>query len=219
MIGACFISSKRLTAGVVLVAAELVLKALKHVWGSLEPLHVPMAVMGGLALAAWRHVRATRDVDLLIGVSQEHLESLLSTLTSAGLRPKHQPPWMSVGSLQILQLLYEPPGAYLELQVDLLLAQSEYHRQALARRIPTRLAALDFDLYVLACEDLILHKLLAGRLLDRADAAMLLRANRADLNVEYLLGWTTTLSLGAELAQVWDEAFPGEAMPETGGSP
>jgi hypothetical protein len=24
------------------------------------------------------------------------------------------------------------------------------------------------------------------------------------------LGWTTTLSLGAELAQVWEEAFPKE---------
>jgi hypothetical protein len=200
------------------VAAEVVLKALKHVWVSLEPLHAPMAVMGGLALAAWRHVRATRDVDLLIGVSEEDREPLLLTLTSAGLRPKHQPPWTSLGSLEILQLLYEPPGAYLDLQVDLLLAQSEYHRQALARRMPTRLASLDLDLYVLACEDLVLHKLLAGRLLDRVDAAMLLRANRADLDLEYLLGWATTLSLGAELAQVWDEAFSGEAMPETGGS-
>jgi len=174
-----------------------------------------MAVMGGLALAAWRHVRATRDVDLLIGIAEEDLEPLLSTATSAGLRPKHQPPLISIGSLQILQLLYEPPGAYLDLQVDLLLAQSEYHRQALARRVPTRLSALDIDLYVLACDDLILHKLLAGRLIDRADAAMLLRANRADLNLDYLLGWTTKLSLGAELAQVWEDAFPGEAMPAT----
>ncbi len=164
-----------------------------------------MAVMGGLALAAWRHVRATRDVDLLIGVSEEDLEPLLSALTSAGLSPKHQPPLISVGSLQILQLLYEPPGAYLDLQVDLLLAQSEYHKQALARRMPTRLAALDLDFSVLACEDLILHKLWAGCLLDRADAAMLLRANRPDLNLEDLLGWTTTLSLGAELAQVWED--------------
>jgi len=200
------------------LAADAVLKALKHVWVSLEPVNKPMAVMGGLALAAWRHVRATRDVDLLIGVSEEDLEPLFSTLTSAGLRPKHQPPLISVGSLQILQLLYEPAGAFLDLQVDLLLAQSEYHRQALARRVPTRLSALDLDLYVLACEDLILHKLLAGRLLDLADAAMLVRANRAYLDLEYLLGWTRTLSLGADLAQAWEEAFPGEAMPETSGS-
>ena len=85
----------------------------------------------------------------------------------------------------------------------------------------SRLAILDLDLYVLAFEDLILHKLLAGCLLDRADAAMLLRANRADLNFDYLLGWTATLSLGAELAQCWEEAFLGDAMPQTSarGSP
>jgi hypothetical protein len=111
MIGPCFISSKSLTAGAILVAAEGVLKALKHVWVSLEPLHAPMAVMGGLARAAWRHVRATRDVDLLIGVSEEDLKPLLSTLISAGLRPKYQPAVTFLGSMQILQLLYEPPGS------------------------------------------------------------------------------------------------------------
>jgi hypothetical protein len=123
-----------------------------------------------------------------------------------------------VGSLQILQLLYEPPGAYVDLQVDLLLAQSEYHREALARRVPARLATLDLVTHFLTCDDLILHKLLAGRLVDQADAAMLLRANRADLNLEYLLRWTTTLSLRAELAEVWAEAFAGEKAPETGAS-
>jgi hypothetical protein len=199
------------------VAAEVLLKALNHVWVSLEPLNAPLAVMGGLALAVWGHVRATHDVGLLIGVAEEDLESLLRTLTAAGLRTKRQPPVMTLGSLQIVQLLYEPPGAYMDLQVDLLLAQSEYHRHALARRVPTRLSALDLDLNVLSCEDLIVHKLLAGRLLDRADAAMLLRANRPDLDLEYLVACTNQLSLGSELAEVWVEAFPGEPLPATGG--
>ena len=44
--------------------SELLFKVLKHVWSHLEPLRLPMAVMGGLALSAWRHVRATRDVDV-----------------------------------------------------------------------------------------------------------------------------------------------------------
>jgi hypothetical protein len=94
------------------------------------------------------------------------------------------------------------------------LAQSEYHRQALAPRVPTRLENLNLDLYVLACEDLIVHKLLAGRIVDRADAVMLLRANRANLDLDHLVSCTTSLSLGAELAQVWEEAFPGEPIPD-----
>src|SRR5437879_1135799 len=48
--------------------ANLVLGALQHVWRTLEPFDHPMAVMGGLALATWQHLRATRDVDVLIVV-------------------------------------------------------------------------------------------------------------------------------------------------------
>lgn len=139
---------------------------------------------------------------------------MLGNLASAGLRPKHQPPVISLGSLQIVQLLYESPGAFIDLQVDLLLAQSEYHRHAPERRVSTRLLAVDLDVYVLACEDLILHKLLAGRLIDRADAAVLMRANRANLDLGYLVRWTTELCLEKELDEVLREAFPGGPPPE-----
>ncbi len=199
------------------MAAEALLKALKHVWLTLEPLNAPMALMGGLALAAWSYVRATRDVDLLIGASEAEFDVIVSTLTSAGFRLKHDPAKRALGSLQILQFLYEPHESYVDLQVDLLLGQSAYHRAALARRVPTRLSALELDVFVLACEDLILHKLQAGRLLDRADAAMLVRVNRSSLDLGYLLGWTKRLSLDGEFAQIWEEAFPDEPSPLTGG--
>jgi len=37
------------------------------------------------------------------------------------------------------------------------------------------LPGLDIPIAILNCEDVILHKLIAGRIIDRADAAMLLR--------------------------------------------
>jgi hypothetical protein len=48
------------------MASRVVLAALKHVWATLEPTGCPRALMGGLALSFWRHVRSTQDVDLLI---------------------------------------------------------------------------------------------------------------------------------------------------------
>jgi len=120
---------------------------------------------------------------------------------------------LPLGSFQLIQFLYEPEGAYMDLQIDLLLADSDYHREALARRVSIQLANLDVQIAILACEDLIVHKLLAGRIIDRADAAALLRANRAALDLAYLLRWTKALSLGKNLAEVWDEAFPGERPP------
>lgn len=58
-----------------------------------------------------------------------------------------------------------------------------------------------------------LHKLLAGRILDRVDAAALLRANRSLLDFDYLMRWSGRLSLTAVLAEVWNDAFPTEPFP------
>src|SRR2546430_6373430 len=115
--------------------ADLLLEALARAWNALERLALPMALMGGLAVAAWKHVRATRDIDLLVGVQTSDPSALLRQLAGTELRPKRDPAVMQLGQLRILQLLCEPPGSSLEVQVDLLLADSLYHRQALDRRV------------------------------------------------------------------------------------
>ena len=101
----------------------------------------------------------------------------------------------------------------MELQVDLLLAKSDYHEGALRRQVSMRLPDLDVEIGVLACEDLILHKLLAGRIIDRADVAALLRANRKSLDLDYLRQWIKSLDVAAGFNEAWNEALPGEPLP------
>jgi hypothetical protein len=193
-----------------MLAHEVIL-ALKHVWTALESLNVPMAVMGGVALSAWKHPRATQDVDLLIGLEDKDHDFILQKLAAARFRVKRQPPILTLGRLRIVQLLYEPPGTFLDLQIDLLLADCEYQKEALGRRILVHLPDLDIPIAVLSCEDLILHKVLAGRIVDRADAAKLLRVNRVSLDVDYLRHWSKKLNLSKDLREIWEEAFPGES--------
>lgn len=193
--------------------AEAVLKALRHVWLTLKSLHVPAAVMGGMGMAAWKHVRATRDIDLLASIHGGDTDRLLRDLRAARIHPKCDPPVTSIGQLQIIQLLYEPPETFVDIQIDLLVAESAYHEAALQRRVSTRLPDLDIEIAVLACEDLIIHKLLASRIIDRADAAYLLRANRESLDLGYLLPWAKDLDVLSGLAEAWNEAFLGEPLP------
>jgi hypothetical protein len=197
----------------VVMNPDAVVRTLRHVWLTLQPLNVPMAVLGGIAMATWKCVRATRDVDLLLSAGDHEVTHIVGTLRAANIRPKQDPPARTLGELDVLQLLYEPPESFVDLQIDLLLAKSPYHLQALNRRIPMRLPDLDIEISVLACEDLILHKLIAGRLIDRVDAAGLLRANRGSLDLDYLAGWTRRLGLVGELGDVWSEAFPEEPPP------
>jgi hypothetical protein len=139
------------------------MRAREHVWQTLAPLGRPMAVMGGIALSAWKHIRATQDVHLLVAMSEADAPTVLATLQAAKINPKREPPLVTLGETQFLQLQYEPSGTFLLLQVDLLFANSEFSRSALARRNRVTLPELAVD--VVSCEDLIIYKILAGRIL------------------------------------------------------
>jgi Nucleotidyl transferase AbiEii toxin, Type IV TA system len=193
------------------VAASAVTDALNHVWAALEPFKLPMALMGGLAAAVWKHPRNTRDVDLLVDVRDLSPDELVEALKRAGMRPKREPAVLPVGDQRIIQLLYQPPGTFLDIQVDLLLADSAYQQEALTRARPAKLDD-EHQIAVLSCEDLIVHKLLAGRIVDRADVAALLRANRAILDQTYLNGWLAQLKLLADFETIWQETFPSETL-------
>jgi hypothetical protein len=174
-----------------------------------------MAVMGGISLAAWNYIRATRDVDLLIALARPEVDRVVNALCANGCRPKKSPPIVAVGSLTFIQLLYSPPDEFYDVQFDLLLAENELQKSAIARRVKRVVSGISQPIGVLNCDDLILFKLLAGRMIDRADAAMLLRENRDAINMDYLLGWVHRLQLNRELADIWREAFPGENPPGT----
>ncbi len=192
---------------------EAVLLTLRHAWMALEPLNLPMAVIGGVALSAWNHIRYTRDADLLIGVDQAGLDDIYAAMGKAGFWPRHSPPVLQIDDQKLIQLKYTPPERTMPFQVDLLFAGSEYQRTALDRRVEQEIPGLDHPVQVLRPDDLILFKLLAGRVIDRADAAMLLRENRPEIDMAYLSDWIRRLSLSDELAEIWREAFPDEPAP------
>jgi hypothetical protein len=172
-----------------------------------------MALMGGLALSLWKRSRFTQDVDLLVEIADEEVPDVVHRLAAVQIRPKRNPPVLTLGEHRLIQFVYEPPESFLCLQIDLLLAQSGYQKECLKRRVPARIPGVGTEIAVLSCEDLILHKVLAGRILDRVDAASLLRANRADLDIGHLTRWADKLNLRSELGEIWVEAFPGETLP------
>ena len=193
------------------MAASAVTDALNRVWAALEPLKLPMALMGGLAVAVWKHPRNTRDVDILVDVRDGNLDELVEAMKRAGMRSKRQPPVLLLGDQRIIQLLYPAPGTFLDIQVDVLLADSAYQKEALTRAKPVKLDG-EREIAVLSCEDVIIHKLLAGRIIDSADVAALLRANRAGLDLAYLNDWVGQLNLLRDLETIWHETFPSEPL-------
>ena len=194
--------------------AEAVVATLRQTWDILGELHVPAALMGGLALTHWGYVRATQDVDLLIALSGVRPTALLAKLAVAGYRAKRRDPLIRLDDAEFIQLFYVPKDEVIEVQIDLLLAEAPFHRQAVARRVTLPHSALGFQLDVVSCEDLIVLKLIAGRILDRVDAGELLKANRNAIDFNYLTGWVRQLNLSQPFAEAWHDVFPGsEPLP------
>jgi hypothetical protein len=140
----------------------------------------------------------------------------LARLAAAGYRSKRRDPLIRLEDAAFIQLFYEPPGAVLEIQIDLLLAESAFQRQAVERRVTLPASEMGFQADVVSCEDLILLKLIAGRILDRVDAGELMKANRDSLNLNYLQGWVAKLKLERAFAEAWADVFPGTTPPPPG---
>lgn len=139
-------------------------------------------------------------------------DDLARVLSSEGFAPRRVPLISQVGDHSFIQLMYTPKGRYEDIPVDLLMADSDFLRAALQRVVPTRLGTLECG--VVSCEDLILLKLQADRLIDRMDVRYLLEYNRPTLDFAYLLKWIGTLQLQKESSEWWGQAFPDEPAPE-----
>jgi len=190
------------------MAGEVVRNVLNFLVNALSPLPSPFALAGGMALAVWGYPRATRDVDLVIGVESNDFDAVFDELTSHGCRPKHRQPLVEVGAYHIAQFLYTPPDELYDVQFDLLLAESDLLKSALRRAESRELPGLDQPIRVLSCEDLILLKLTAGRLLDLSDVAMLIRENDSLLDSKYIDSWLAKLDLGEPYREARRSAFP-----------
>lgn len=53
------------------MVGEAAVQSPRHVWLELDRLGIPAAVAGGLALSAWKYVRATREIERTVEQQQE----------------------------------------------------------------------------------------------------------------------------------------------------
>ena len=198
------------------MATEGVLATLRAGWDALGSIDVPRAVIGGLALTAWKHARYTRDADVLVAIDERRIDDLVTALEASGFRPRHSPPLRIIDGQGIVQFTFQPADALMPSQFDVLLAAGDFLREAVERAVPWPLGGVGDAVRVVRPDDLVVIKLLAGRIIDRADAAMVLRENRDDIDLARLHREISRHELADDYRTIWSEAFPGESAPVVG---
>ena len=154
--------------------------ALGEIGALLDGLSVRWALAGGLAANRYRRSpRHTDDVDLLLADTGPGLDALESTLTAVGWSVNRADP-----EGDLLRARHSELG-----RVDLLIAGTPYQQEALRR------ALVDAETIpgagavpVLTAEDVIVHKLIAGRYRDLADIEEILESGTS-LQADYIERW------------------------------
>jgi len=171
---------------------------------ALRKLGFSPVLVGGLGIQAWGRIRQTKDVDLLIPSGAPDREKCFLAAEAEGLLRDPVRPVLTVSGTTILRLAYTDPRFGMTVQVDLLEADSGFLADVVRRSGSARLFGEEVRLP--RCEDLIVMKLLAGRPVDRADAADLLRINATGLDRGLLEKTASDLGMAEELRAASDEA-------------
>jgi predicted nucleotidyltransferase len=149
---------------------------------ALEERGIPYMVIGGQAVLVYGVPRLTQDIDVTLGAGPDRLSEILELAKALGWQVLVQDPEDFVRRTMVLPC----SDSESRLRIDLMFSHSEYERQALerVRRVPIGNAQVRFA----SLEDLVIHKIIAGRPRDLEDVRGILLKNPA-CQVEYVRHW------------------------------
>ncbi len=146
-------------------------EALRKVVAALDRLEVSHALIGGLAVAARGAIRATRDVDLIVGMPVQEAPFLVRSLIGLGFQATFHRGATEDPIAGVVRVVVSVDDA--EVNCDLLFASREWQTRAVRNATPIDLGS--FVVRVAQPADLFLLKLYAGGPQDLIDAAELLK--------------------------------------------
>lgn len=182
------------------MVSNIVLEALSHVLETLKNRGINYALFGGLAMSAYRHIRATKDVDIMITLQGQNIKEMIATMEKAGFSFDRKTGIKVVKEFRIFRFAYRDRTYGLEIYVDLVNAETGFQKEVIRRK--KTITLWDKEINFASCEDLILLKILGSRPIDIVDAQALWEENRNELDKSYLKTWAERLGIEAKIKEI-----------------
>jgi predicted nucleotidyltransferase len=164
----------------------------------LKQASIPYMVIGGQAVLIYGEPRLTRDVDVTLGIGVSELARIKKVLPAMGLKILVKNDREFVERTMVLPTKDKES----EIRVDFIFSFSPYERQAIERAKDIKLGRTSVRFASL--EDLVIHKVIAGRARDLEDVrSILLKNPRYDSG--YIKKWLKEFdkSLGQHFLKVF----------------
>ncbi len=167
---------------------------------SLDSRNIPYMIVGGQAVLLYGEPRLTRDIDVTLGIGPDRQPEISELVAGLGWQTLIESPAAFVEKSLVLPCV-DPQSA---IRVDFIFSSSVYESEAMerVRRVPMGKTEVCFA----AIEDLIIHKIVAGRPRDLEDIRNILR-KKPQLDLPYLHRWLGEFdqSLRGSLSQRFEE--------------
>jgi predicted nucleotidyltransferase len=159
---------------------------------------IPYMVIGGQAVLLYGEPRLTKDIDITLGIGVERLGEMRTMIDQLGLKYLTDEVEDFVKETMVLPVIEEKSG----IRIDFIFSFSPYERQAIerAKSVPLGKTKIRFA----ALEDVVVHKIIAGRPRDIEDIENILIKN-PDYDATYIENWLAEFD--AALAQEYVRSF------------
>jgi hypothetical protein len=155
---------------------------LRRIAQELSKAGLPYMIIGGQAVLLYGNPRLTLDIDITLGAGVDHLEKTLAAVESIGLNVLPDDVESFVQETFVLPARDENSG----IRVDLIFSFTPYEKQAIKRANPVYFD--DTAVMFASLEDVVIHKIFAGRPRDLEDAEGLLVKNQ-NADRDYIAKW------------------------------
>ena len=146
-------------------------RILKRTSQQLKKASIPYMVIGGQAVLLYGEPRLTRDIDITLGIGLNELGKLKKVIPVVGLKILVKKEKEFVERNMVLPTMDKKSG----IRVDFIFSFSPYERQAIGRAKDIKLGRTLVRFASL--EDVVIHKVVAGRARDLEDVKSILLKN------------------------------------------
>ena len=149
---------------------------------SLDKEGIPYMIIGGQAVLYYGEPRFTKDIDITLGIDADSLSKVLVLASELNLTILVDDVEDFVKKTMVLPLLDAPTGV----RVDFIFSHSQYERQAIERAKDVKFGKTSVKFASL--EDVVIHKIIAGRPRDMEDVSTILLKN-PEYDYQYISRW------------------------------
>ncbi|MCK4241112.1 MAG: nucleotidyltransferase [Candidatus Atribacteria bacterium] len=155
-------------------------KLLKKIANELNAHNIPYMVIGGQAVLLYGEPRLTKDIDITLGVGVSKLNEINSIVEKLNLKTLVDENF--VQDTMVLLAIDEKTG----IRVDFIFSFSPYEKLAIKRAPGIKFG--DTIVKFASLEDLVIHKIIAGRAIDIEDIRSIILKN-PDYDTKYIKRW------------------------------